>query len=941
MKTTDRERDQQVIDALDEYLAAQHAGRPIPRAEFLGRHRELAEDLERYLANLDLVMGEEDVEGEQPNRIIGGTLGDFLIRREIGRGGMGVVYEAEQISLARRVALKVLPFAAVFDERQLQRFKNEAQAAALLHHPHIVPVYAVGQERGVHYYAMQYIEGRSLAQIVDELQHEPAQPSQPLSVITKGKSTRSAEYCRGVARIGIQVADALALAHERGVVHRDVKPGNLMVDPLGHLWVTDFGLAVFQQGDTNLTMTGDLLGTVRYMSPEQVRGNRGAIDHRTDIYSLGATLYELLTLEVAFPGESPQRVMQQIADEDPPPPRTLNPSVPIDLETIVLKAMEKEPGARYAHAAEFAADLDAFLANRPVEARRPSTIDKTAKWARRHRPLVFAAFATLVAATTALAISVWSIAREQEISEGNRLRAERGLGLAEDAIEEMLAEVGAADLLGVPRMVPVRRRLLQKALAYYERLIEERPDDPGLVFQHAIARKRIGDIEALLGHIDNAERAYDQAAAAFEQCGDAARPRLRNLAWNRAKLSLRTGRLAAALESLDRAEALGGEVEIQQAWIDAARGNVLFEQGEDKRARRCVESARSAAERIEAAATLRAYCSRTLGLIRSVSGDWQRAEAAFRQALEEQDSPGVDRAEIENSRLQLGSALRKLGRIEEAEQIQRAAAKWRAEVAKSFPSVPALAGAAADEAAQLFETRSWDWESPGIASLEGSVAQLARLAREFPAEPAYKSQWADALTNQADAQGKPEEHLDLLTRALELRRELARDFPEPLRHRWNLAAALTNQIEDPKALQEGIFRWKELVQAYPNRAHLKEGWADGLNNLSVTKTGTGAEAILRRAIELYTDLAARNPAVVSYPQKLSTTYRSLAVVLQHYDVDAAVEAVEQAVHWSRGVSREHPDVATYLHLHAYTIGQLGAFLIALDRPGVEEALTEA
>ncbi len=271
-----------------------------------------------------------------------GTLGDYRIVGEIGRGGMGVVYQAEQISLARRVALKVLPFAAVLDPNHLKRFRNEAQAAASLDHPNVVSIHAVGCDRGVHYYAMQHIEGQTLAQVIDELRQQSreaetdrphsaagvsdttrqwlrhgmrkaeeeirggSQPGSkpeesptvtvsaeetqhhPRSPSSSGDSVRTAGFFGMVARLGIQAAEGLEHAHQLGVVHRDVKPSNLMVDPGGHLWVTDFGLAQTQTG-ANLTMTGDIVGTLRYMSPEQALADRSILDHRTDVYSLGVT----------------------------------------------------------------------------------------------------------------------------------------------------------------------------------------------------------------------------------------------------------------------------------------------------------------------------------------------------------------------------------------------------------------------------------------------------------------------------------------------------------------------------------------------------------------------------------------------------------------------------------------------------------------------------
>ena len=254
-------------------------------------------------------------------------LGDYRLVRELGRGGMGIVYEAEQVSLGRRVALKVLPFAAALDPPQLRRFQTEAHAAAQLHHTNIVPVFSVGCERGVHYYAMQFIDGRTLAQVILDQQraeppgHEPSWPhSGPSALGTTGDRARF----RLVAELGIQAAEALDHAHRLGIVHRDIKPANLLLDVRGNLWITDFGLARLQD-EAGLTMTGDLLGTLRYMSPEQALAHRGTVDHRTDIYSLGVTLYELLTLRPAWRRTDRQELLRRIAQEEPIAPRRLDP----------------------------------------------------------------------------------------------------------------------------------------------------------------------------------------------------------------------------------------------------------------------------------------------------------------------------------------------------------------------------------------------------------------------------------------------------------------------------------------------------------------------------------------------------------------------------------------------------------------------------------------
>ena len=317
-------------------------------------------------------------------------LGDFRLLREIGRGGMGVVYEAEQISLGRRVALKVLPFAAVLDSRQIARFKHEAQAAGQLNHPNIVSVFAVGVERGVHYYAMQYIDGQPLDHVVAEMQQrrkpESADRTKPLpsvrfaarprnNQLLTSRAANSSEYIRGVVGIGIDAARALHAAHESGIVHRDIKPSNMLLDGNGKIWVTDFGLARCAS-DATLTRTGDLIGTMRYMSPEQATGQMAQVDHRTDIYSLGATLYEMLTLEPAIAGEDGQALLRQIERHDPLPPQQLQPKVPLDLQTVIMKGMAKRREDRYATANEFADDLQRMLEGKPIVAHPPTLLDR-------------------------------------------------------------------------------------------------------------------------------------------------------------------------------------------------------------------------------------------------------------------------------------------------------------------------------------------------------------------------------------------------------------------------------------------------------------------------------------------------------------------------------------------------------------------------------------
>jgi serine/threonine protein kinase len=418
--------DSHVLQAVEEYLAALEAGQAPGREEFLIRHAAIAERLREYLDGLELIhlagsadepIGDGDASVDRLARAE--PLGDFLLVRELGRGGMGVVYEAWQRSLNRRVALKVPPFAAALDPKQLQRFKNEAQAAAGLHHPHIVPVFGVGCERGVHYYAMQLIDGCTLAAIISALRDSPAACAAAASTAkvmfgTERDSGRSGTFFRAAAKLGIEAAEALEAAHQLGVIHRDIKPGNLLLDAAGTLWVTDFGLARIGT-QAGLTLSGDLVGTLRYMSPEQALAKPATIDHRTDIYSFGVTLCELLTLEPVFAGRDREELLRQIAFEEPRPPRQRNKAIPRELETIVLKAMEKRPEARYATAQELADDLRRFLEDKPIRARRPTLVQRAAKWSRRHKTLVAAAFVVgVLAALFAAGNGLWIAQRRAE-----------------------------------------------------------------------------------------------------------------------------------------------------------------------------------------------------------------------------------------------------------------------------------------------------------------------------------------------------------------------------------------------------------------------------------------------------------------------------------------------------------------------------------------------
>jgi serine/threonine protein kinase len=521
--------DPRIIEALREYVTALEAGQRPNRRDFLARHPETATALAAALDGLDFVHSAahplRSAAGDSPvaadlSPVV--PLGDYRLVREVGRGGMGVVYEAVQLSLGRRVALKVLPFAAALDPRHLQRFKNEAQAAAQLNHPHIVPVYGLGCDRGVHYYAMQYVEGFTLAQVIADLRTTPAASAagagqaastRPAAALVTERSPRSTAFFRTVARLGQQVALALEHAHQVGVIHRDIKPGNLMVDAAGHAWVTDFGLAHFAAGQ-GVTLTGDVVGTLRYASPEQVLARRGLVDHRSDVYSLGVTLYELLTLEPACTGTERDAVLRQVAcDEEPVPPRRHNPALPVVLETILLEAMAREPQRRYATAQDLADDLGRFLDDRPIRATRPSLGERLTMWSRRHRPLVRAAAAGLVLAVVGLLAStalVWHESRKKEEAlhrarEG-QAEARKQWQRAEDNFNQALSGVNRLLWkLEDPRWAQddqtrkLRQEMTDQGIGFFRRFIHDGSSDPAQRYESARAYQHLAGVYGVRG----------------------------------------------------------------------------------------------------------------------------------------------------------------------------------------------------------------------------------------------------------------------------------------------------------------------------------------------------------------------------------------------------------------------------------------------------------
>ena len=547
MSLPDFDREQLLDEVLAGYLAAVKDGTAPPQQDLLNRHPELASDLVSFFADRDhfarlatplrsLVIQED---ASPPPR----DLEDYELLEEIARGGMGVVYRARQKSLGRVVALKMLLAGPLAGAEDVRRFRAEAEAAAGLDHPNIVPIYEVGNHDGRPFLSMKLIEGGKLR-----------------TGIRGQKAGVGRQEQREAARLVATVARAVHHAHQHGILHRDLKPANILLDAEGVPYVSDFGLAKRSTHDGSLTRTGAVLGTPAYMAPEQASGSREAATVAADVYGLGAILYELLTGRPPFKGDSPLDTLKRVLEEEPARPRTLNPEVHRDLETICLKCLCKEPGSRYASAADLAEELQRFLRGEPILARPVGPLGRIWRWGRR-RPLVSGLLVALFAAlTVGLALTTWQWRRAERHAravEEQRDRAEENFRLAHGAVNDLF--YFDQELARSSGQQSLRRSLLQSGRAYLRSFLERRSHDPALRVELADAQFNLARISTVLGPRSDAQAAYREALAGYRALHESApadvavQRRLAHVLCNLAILEERgTAKLALLKEAEER-----------------------------------------------------------------------------------------------------------------------------------------------------------------------------------------------------------------------------------------------------------------------------------------------------------------------------------------------------------------------------------------------------
>jgi serine/threonine protein kinase/tetratricopeptide (TPR) repeat protein len=860
------------------------------------------------------VPGKKDA--KLPTKVAG-----YDILGELGRGGMGVVYKAKQAGLNRLCALKMVLGGGHASADNLARFKIEAEAIAQLHHPNIVQVYEIGEEAGCPFFSLEYIDGSSLQQKIDSTPQSATETAQLMQ-----------EICEGVYA-----------AHQRGVLHRDLKPANILLTKEGQPKITDFGLAKrLEEQDHGQTRTGAIMGTPSYMAPEQAMGKAKHLGPPADIYSLGAILYDMLTGRPPFRGETVMETLNQVQTLEPLPPVRLAPKVPLDLQTICLKALDKDPRKRYDSAGAMAEDLRRYLAGEPIQARPTPLWERAVKWVKR-RPAV----ATLIGVSCLAVVSLLALGalwlnserqaaedreeqqkrvanlaeqgrteaeRLQKIAEDNEREANRQKKIAEDnereaktqekialqqkgiaeaqrllaeqrlkqtrqAVDKMLTNVGFQTLVYEPRMEKIRRVLVEEALAIYLKLLDGRRDDLDLLFEAGLVHHRVGEIYSSQGKLDDSAKQYGLAAAIFGEL----------LAKDAHNVEYREAQAACEME-LAKVANLQGRLDVSEKGY--------------KRALQLFSSLATDKPTVVLYKEEMANLYANLGDIHLLRGRIGDAEASYDKAIELRlafppqlaKGPGA-RQRLARFRLNRGAILLEAGKIPEAEKSLLAARAEFKALSQAAPEVPDYAFDWASSCLNLgnFYRKTNNLKAAAL-SFQEAVGLFQSLQKSYPYTPVFRQDLGRAnyeLGMTFGAQREFAQARDQLSKALDLQKRLFNDQPKQLSTRLQLAQCYISlgvasvELGDHEG---GLYNYQKGVDLLEEvQPKARDAWVvcvelcRGYQNLAdlqtaLKQTGPAAES-RQRLLELRQDMVAAQPDSAQARINLAATHQRFAEIL--------------------------------------------------------------
>ncbi len=771
----------------------------------------------------------------------------------LGHGGMGVVYKARQLRLNRLVALKMIAAGAHAGPERLARFQIEAEALASLQHPHIVQIYEVGECDKCPYIALEFVDGPSLDK---RLAGTPQPP-------------------RAAAELVETLARAMHSAHQRGIVHRDLKPANILLQrgegrgtrdegsgsslaPLAK--ITDFGLAKRLEEDSH-TRPGAVMGTPAYMAPEQAEGSLRDMGPLTDVYALGAILYEMLTGRPPFSGTSALAVLQQARADEPVPPSRRQPKVPRDLDTICLKCLQKKPAQRYPSALALAEDLRRFLADEPVSARPVGAGERLVKWVRRRPALAALVLVSLLAAAALVGLGAWSNAALRAAADRERHQrrlAEERSQLTRRAVDDMYSQVAEEWLANEPHKDLVQRAFLRKALRIYQQLAREDSDDPAVRRETGRAYYRVARISTELGEWVQADRAFERAVALQRQ--------------------LR--------EEFPNDPAYQQELAESYNWLGELRRQSRRPPHEAEEVyQRALEMQKPLVGHYPEQAAYQADLARTyynLGIVHMDTGhrpkaldDYRQAIALLREATARSPQELRYRQELARALINRGSLFEESGEPQKAEEDFHAAIDRLQELTKENPAGPVYPcelGVAYTNLANLLLHQKRYTEAE--AACREAIARLEPLTTAFPARPRYRYELSNAFNTLGAVRARVAERggpgvewqrargeaRENWRRARDLLKKLSDQFPEAVSYRYGLGLTLGNlgwlSLQQPDRLtearaflEEAIDHLQAVWRLNPENPAYLQSLRDHLRNLAETLIRLGDDIAAERRVE--------------------------------------------------------------------------------------------